>query len=200
VKLGIFGGSFDPIHAGHIRPAAAARQQLGLDKVMFLPTAQPPHKPDRVLAPALRRYAMVELALLHEDGLEASAIELDSARPAYTVETLESLHRALPDAELYLLLGADSFADLHLWVRWPEIVELARLAVLVRPGFGGVGHALAPAAALALARGRVDFVANQPIAVSATELRATFAAGQRPAPGLVPDLVLDFIGKYRLYS
>lgn len=200
-KLGLFGGSFDPIHSGHLSTVAAARRELGLERVVFLPTARPPHKPGRVLAPAHRRYAMVELALLREEGLEASALELQPERSAYTVETLETFRRQSPEAELYLIIGADSFADLHLWVRWQEILRLARLAVLARPGWEGEWHGdSTPAAAEALRLQRVDFVANPPIDISSTELRAIFARGERPAPGLVPELVLDFIGKYRLYQ
>jgi nicotinate-nucleotide adenylyltransferase len=200
VKLGLFGGSFDPIHAGHIRPVAEARRLLGLDRIVYLPTARPPHKPGRALAPAHQRYAMVELALLHEEGLEVSTLELDSERPVYTVETVSAFRRQLPLAELHLVIGADSFLDLHHWVRWQEIIELARLVVLVRPGWEtGGDRTLPPGAAEALRRGRVDFAPNLPVAVSATELRTRFAQGSSVSPELVPPLVLDFIAKYRLY-
>ncbi len=135
MKLGLFGGSFDPIHLGHITPVRAARRELGLDRVIYLPTARPPHKPDRILAPAHARYAMVELALLDEEGLYASAHELTLERPAFTIETLEHFRREMPDAELFLLIGGDSLADLHHWVRWREIPAAARLVVLARPGW-----------------------------------------------------------------
>ncbi len=135
MKIGLFGGSFDPIHRGHIEPVQEARRLVGLDRVIYLPTAKPPHKPRRALAPAHARYAMVELALLDEEGLYASAHELTPDRPAYTVETLEHFQREMPDAELHLLIGGDSFADFHHWVRWPEIAAAARLVVLARPGW-----------------------------------------------------------------
>ena len=99
MKLGLFGGSFDPIHRGHIDPVREAKRTLGLDRVLYLPTARPPHKPGRVLTPAYARYAMVEMALLGEDGLYASTHELTPDRPAYTVETLEHFHRTLPGNE-----------------------------------------------------------------------------------------------------
>src|SRR5947208_4241718 len=102
MKVGLFGGSFDPIHRGHIEPVRKARRALGLDRVIYLPTARPPHKPGGALAPAPARYAMVELALLFEDGLCASAYELTADRPAYTIETLEHFRAELPDAELFL--------------------------------------------------------------------------------------------------
>lgn len=134
MKIGLFGGSFDPIHSGHLEPVKQARRQLGLDRVIYLPTAIPPHKPVRRLAPPLARYAMVELAILHEEGLHASPYELTLDRPAYTAETLEHFQRELPAAELYLLIGSDSFLELPHWFRWRDIAAAARLVVLSRPG------------------------------------------------------------------
>jgi nicotinate (nicotinamide) nucleotide adenylyltransferase len=134
MKVGLFGGSFDPIHCGHLEPVKQARRQLGLDRVIYLPTAIPPHKPVRRLAPPLARYAMVELAILHEEGLCASPYELTLDRPAYTAETLEHFQRQLPGAELYLLIGSDSFLELPHWFRWRDIAAAARLVVLSRPG------------------------------------------------------------------
>ena len=101
MKIGLFGGSFDPIHRGHVEPVREARRRLGLERVIYLPTATPPHKPRRALAPALARFAMVELALLGEEGLYVSAHELTPERPAYTVETLEHFRRQMPEAELH---------------------------------------------------------------------------------------------------
>lgn len=201
MKLGLFGGSFDPIHAGHVAPVAEARRRLGLDEVVYLPTAAPPHKPERRFAPAFRRFAMVELALLGEEGLVASAHELTLGRPAYTVETLEHFRGERPGAELHLLLGGDAFADLEHWRRWREIAALARLVVLVRPGWGReeilprLGAELA-----ALADGeRVVWLENEPVAVSSTALRALFQRGAEPPAGTVAPLVVQYVQKYRLY-
>lgn len=197
MKIGLFGGSFDPIHQGHIEPVRAARRALGLDRVIYLPTAKPPHKPGRSLAPPLARYVMVELALLHEEGLEASPHELTLERPAYTIETLEHFRRELPAAELFLLIGGDSFVDLPHWVRWREIPQVARLVVLARPGWE---LATAPPEVAALARtDRVILLRQQPVDVSSTRLRELLASGLPLPTGLVPDLVVRYVYKYNLY-
>jgi len=199
-RLGLFGGSFDPIHNGHILPVREARRALGLERVVYLPTARPPHKGAR-FAPPLSRWTMVELALLDEEGLEASALELTPESPAYTVDTLESFRRADPAAELHLIVGADSFADLPQWRRWREILELARLAVLVRPGWEATSllAAAPPELVTAVESGRALFVANPPVAISSTELREIFSAGRLPPPGAVPEAVVKYVRKYDLY-
>lgn len=198
MKVGLFGGSFDPIHCGHIEPAKAARRRLGLERVIFLPTAIPPHKPARRLAPPLARYAMVELALLREEGLYASPHELTLDRPAYTIETLEHFQRQMPAAELHLLIGSDSFLELPQWHRWRDIATAARLVVLPRPGWELDGLA-PPALADLAAAGRVLVVEDRPYEVSSTRLREILARGERPPAGWMPDLVVDFACKYSLY-
>lgn len=204
MRIGLFGGSFDPIHRGHVELVRQARQILGLQQVIFLPTAQPPHKAGRVLAPPLARYAMVELALLREEGLAASPHELTLGRAAYTAETLDHFRRQLPAADLFLLVGSDSFVDLPHWVRWRDIVAAARLVVLPRPGWALENAAAAdsPGSAelAALVRaGRVEAPPLAPCDVSSTRLRRMLANGERPPAGWLPDLVLEFIDKYHLY-
>jgi nicotinate-nucleotide adenylyltransferase len=199
-RLGLFGGSFDPIHSGHILPVREARLALGLERVVYLPTARPPHKGAR-FAPPLQRWTMVELALLDEPGLEASPLELTPENPAYTIDTLQHFARREPDAELHLIVGADSFADLPLWRRWQHILALARLIVLVRPGWEEQAlRAAAPAElAAAVESSRAVFVANTPVPVSSTELREIFARGGTPPAGTVPEPVVKYIRKYGLY-
>lgn len=200
MKVGLFGGSFDPIHRGHIEPVREAKRALGLDRVIYLPTAVPPHKPGKKLAPAPSRYAMVEMALLAEDGLCASPHELTLGRPAYTIETLEHFRREMPDAELYLLIGGDSFADLSHWVRWREIPGAARLVVLARPGWN-LDTAPLDLEVAALARsGRVTFLEQPPVDVSSTRLRELLAAGGPVPAGSMPDLVVRYVQKYKLYQ
>ena len=200
-KVGLFGGSFDPIHVGHVAPVREARRRLGLDRVYFLPTAQPPHKPGRRRAPALHRFAMVELALLAEPGLLVSGHELVE-RPSYTVETLEHFHAAWPGADLHLLLGADSLAELTSWRRWQELPRLARLVVLARPGWewAAVEPRLDPVLRAASAAGRLVTVENEPQPFSSTAVREALARGVQPPPGSVHPLVLDYARKYRLYD
>lgn len=200
MKIGLFGGSFDPIHWGHIRPVLEAVDQVGLERVLYLPTGRPPHKPDRRLAPALARYAMTELALLEHDRLWVSSHELSEAAPTYTVDTVRHFAAAYPGDELYLVIGADSFAELRTWVRFREILDLARLVVLARPG---VETHAASSAMLSGEPGasspRVRLVANTPVETSSTEVRRLLARGERPPTGWVPEPVIDFALKYRLY-
>ncbi len=199
MKLALFGGSFDPIHRGHIDPVQAARRELGLDRVLYLPTAVPPHKPGRLLAPAHARYAMVEMALLDEEGLYASTFELTLGRPAYTVETLEHFRRTLVDTELFLIIGGDSYAELDHWVRWREIPELAGLAVLTRPGWTLEESSLSPDLAVLARSGKVRFLHQPPVDISSTRLRELFSRGEAPPPETVPESVVRYVHKYDLY-
>ena len=135
LRVGLLGGSFVPVHSGHVACAQVARRSLRLDRVLFLPTAQPPHKPEREFAPPLHRYVMVELALLGEEGLYASPVEWTPGRTAYTVETVERLSGEHPGWTFVLLIGADSFGDLPTWRRWRDLVAQVEIAVAVRPGW-----------------------------------------------------------------
>jgi len=204
VRIGLYGGSFDPIHRGHLAPVRRAREVLGLDRVLYLPTARPPHKPERDFASRWARYAMVELALLEEDGLYASPFEIRRSEPSYTVDTLEHFRRRHPGAELVYLLGADSFAQLDGWREWRRIVELAELGVLTRPGWQEAASPAELPAELrrALGEGRARRVENEPVDASSTEIRRRLAAGgaaERELAGLVPPRVLHYIAKYDLY-
>ena len=198
MKVGLFGGSFDPIHRGHIQPVLEAVEQAGLDRVIYLPTGRPPHKPNRRLAPALARYAMTEMALLEHDRLWVSAHELSEAAPTYTVDTLRHFAEAYPGDDLHLVIGADSYAELSTWVRFEEILELARLVVLARPK-AAASASLDHEAAAAAPAARVHHIDNRPVEVSSTEVRRLLARGERPPSGWVPEPVVDFAFKYRLY-
>jgi nicotinate-nucleotide adenylyltransferase len=208
VKLGLFGGSFDPIHLGHVLPVQEARRRLRLDRVVYLPTASPPHKQDpesAPVAPAAARYAMVEMAILLEEGLFASDHELRSGGPSYTVETLEHFReegaRAGYELDLHLLLGSDSFAELHTWRRWRELPELARLVVLARPDWEveAIRGDLAPELRGLLDRGDIEVVTDARVDVSSTEIRRRLARGEPPDEELLPPLVVDYLQKYRFY-
>jgi nicotinate-nucleotide adenylyltransferase len=202
MRIGLYGGSFDPIHYGHLRPVREALEVLELDRVEYLPTARPPHK-RRDMAPPEARYAMVEMALLKEPRCYASAFEMRSTA-AYTIDTLRHFRRRQPQAELFLLVGGDSFAALPSWKEWRGILETAQIGILERPGSGvaAVGPdavELAPELRAALAEGRAHRVGNLPVDVSSTEVRRAVASGAASLAGLVPELVLDYIEKYRLY-
>lgn len=199
MKIGLFGGSFDPIHRGHLEPVRQARALLGLDRVIYLPTAKPPHKPERKFAPPHARYAMVELALLYEHGLFASPHELTPERPSYTVETLEHFTREMPEAELHLLIGADSFLGLPNWVRFRDILSLARLVVLARPGWEIDPRGVPAELEDFLGSDRLTVLAQEEVSVSSTRLRELLSRDEPIPAGWLPDLVLDYIAKYRLY-
>jgi nicotinate-nucleotide adenylyltransferase len=201
VRLGLFGGSFDPFHAGHLRAAATARAALALERVVVLPTARPPHKPDRSFAPALARYAMAELALLDHPDLVVSDAELTLERPVYTIETIERFRAERPGDELHLIVGSDSLAELATWRRWHELLELVALAVVERPGRAPREALAAMPADLASALGtaRVEWVEVEPHPASSTEIRRRLAAGEPLPAGWLDPRVLTFLQKYDLY-
>jgi nicotinate-nucleotide adenylyltransferase len=201
VRIGLLGGSFDPVHRGHVAAALAVRERLGVERVLFVPTGQPPHKPERRFAPALARYAMVELALLDCPELAVWDVELAAGRPAYTIETLERFATERPGDEAVLVLGSDSLAALATWRRWTEILERAPLAVVERPGAARetVLAGLDAELAARLARARVEWVTHAPHPASASEIRRRLAAGEPVPEGWLDPRVLTFVHKYRLY-
>jgi nicotinate-nucleotide adenylyltransferase len=208
VRLGIFGGSFDPPHAGHVRPVQEARRRLDLDRVLYVPTANPPHKADVASAPeapAICRFAMVEMALLAEEGLYASPLELRPDRTTYTVETLEHFRATQPDAELHLILGSDSLAGLDTWRRWRDLPRLARLVVLARPGAeperirDTLPEELRELFDRGEGRAGIDLLTDVVVDVSSTEIRRRLARGEPVGDEWMHPLVLDYIRKYRFY-
>lgn len=201
MKIALFGGSFDPIHYGHIQPVREVMEQLGIDRTIFLPTAQPPHKLGKQFAPAASRFVMVELATLEEEDMWVSAFELTPDQPAFTIDSVEHFKSEQPEVEFYLLLGGDAFAELSSWKRWEDLVEAVGLLVMVRPGWSLEDYReRLPAALRALAlSARVTFFQNEPVSISATELRRRIASGLEVSDQDVPPLVLEYLRKYNLY-
>lgn len=201
MKIGLYGGAFDPIHAGHVEPVRAARDQLGLDRVVYLPTARPPHKPERDLAKGLHRYVMVELALLDHPGLVVSPFELMPETPAYTVDTIRHFRALHPNDELFLLIGSDALARFPTYREWEEILDAARVAVLARPGFdvARILPDLGPRLANLASSGELAVVHNPPVEASSTRLREILVAGDRPPAGWMDERVLQYARKYSLY-
>jgi len=198
LKIGIFGGCFDPIHNGHVIPAQEARRVLGLERVIFLPTANPPHKPGRRFAPPMARYAMAELALLNEERLEVSTFELTPDQPAYTIDSLEHFARIYQGAQLVLLLGSDALRGLGGWHRWEEIVDRFEIGVLSRPDTRpeDVLPHLEEPLRQRLRAAVLHWVPNEPVAASSTELRRLLSRAESIPDGVVPDLVLKYLQKY----
>lgn len=203
MRLGLYGGSFDPIHFGHIEPLSHARRVLDLDRVVYLPTARPPHKEGRRMAAARNRFTMVELALLSEQGLFASDYEMSPEANSYTIDSLEYWKGRQPDAELLLFLGSDSFLELETWHRWQDILSTAQIAILMRPGSMAADFEarMTPALTAALADGRAEIVQGTPrLDISSSNIRQHLASHRTDVEKWVPPLVLEYIDKYELYS
>lgn len=135
-KVGILGGTFDPVHIGHLLLAECAREELGLERVIFVPAGRPWRKAAREVSPAEHRLAMLRLAVAGNDAFDVSTIEVEREGPSYTVETLEELRRRDPDASLFFIVGEDALADLPNWRQPQRILELATVAVAARTGEG----------------------------------------------------------------
>lgn len=134
MRIGIFGGTFDPVHLGHLILAEQCREQAGLDQVLFIPAARPPHKLERILTPFHHRAEMLELAVAGNPAFRVDRLEEDRTGPSYTIHTLEILKTREADAEICLIMGSDTLVDLQLWYQPVRILELASLAVVVRAG------------------------------------------------------------------
>ncbi|MEM6792968.1 MAG: nicotinate-nucleotide adenylyltransferase [Acidobacteriota bacterium] len=198
MRIGLYGGSFDPIHRGHVAPVLEAAAAHRLDRVIYLPTASPPHKTDRQKAPANRRYAMAELALLEHPHLQVSDAEM-MRRPAYTIDTLDLFESRYPDDSLLLILGADSFCQLDTWHQGEAIAARLELIVLSRPGWRLAADELPGPQRQAARAGRVHVVSNVPVEASSTEIRRCVRSGEPVPEAWLAPSVLDYLKKYGLY-
>lgn len=208
--IGILGGTFDPIHFGHLRTALELKEALGWSEVRWIPASVPPHRGVPAAGPAAR-LAMVRAAVAGESSFTVDERELNRPGPSYMVDTLASLREEFGETPLCLILGLDAFLGLPHWHEWRQIPQLAHLVVAHRPGWRVEQAAGAERAAVALLERRTDPVALSaspagavvlqavtPLAISATEIRRTIAAGRSPRY-LLPDPVWDIIEKQNLY-
>jgi len=187
LRLGLYGGTFDPVHVGHLLLAQDALEQLKLDAVLFIPARQSPFKPGKTGANEKQRLAMLKLALKGREKFWLSRCELDRPAPSYAIDTAEEIHDAFPRADLFWLIGADQLPDLHRWHRAKELGKLVTFALLPR---GETARRL-PAGVLGLPRlRRVD--------ISATEIRLRVKA-HLPIDLLVPTPVAAYIARHRIY-
>ncbi|MFN2608938.1 MAG: nicotinate-nucleotide adenylyltransferase [Acidimicrobiales bacterium] len=189
-RLGVLGGTFDPVHLGHLVAAVNVRCALGLDRLLLVVANQPWQKADRLVTPAADRLAMVAAAVAGHDGLEASDVEIARGGDSYTADTMRALADESPDRELFLVVGADVAAELPTWRRTEETAALATLVVVNRPGAPDVD----PGPGWRTAR--VDIPGLE---VSASDLRARAAAGL-PLDFLVPAGAIDVIRRRGLYA
>lgn len=218
-RVGLYGGSFNPIHLGHLRTAIEVREQAGLEAVWLMPAHQPPHKdPARIdIAPAESRLAMVRAAIEGVDGLRAEAIELERSGPSYSIETVELLRARHPGREFALILGFDAFCEIHTWHRWKSLLADCDFIVTTRPP-DAVTRGASPAQfeklPIAVRKGfwydervgcysqesghRLEFLPVTQLDIASSALRADVARG-RSIRFLVPDAVHEYIFEHGLY-
>jgi nicotinate-nucleotide adenylyltransferase len=193
LRLGLFGGTFDPVHLGHLRAAESARVQLGLDRVFLVPAAHPPHRATAVSS-ALDRYTMTALASSGSPLFVACDVEMLREGPSYTIDTVSALEAQHPGDEIVLLVGSDAFSEMGSWRDSGRLLDRVEVAVVPRPGASGLPE---PDASLPNGR-RARLVGGPAIDVSSTKIRALVREG-RSIRYLVPDGVLDYIQKKGLY-
>ena len=197
LRIGILGGTFDPVHNGHLAVARAAQRRFQLDLVYFIPCGRPPHKDRPGLSPFLHRFAMVALVCAGEPAFIPSLLEagpdLQGKRRSYSIDTVRRLRRLAPRAQLYFILGADAFLYLPKWKRVRQLVRLCDFIMASRPGTD-----VRKAARIALPHSTVHFLRGVHVDVSASEIRRRARAG-RSLRGLVPVTVEDYIRKMKLY-
>jgi nicotinate-nucleotide adenylyltransferase len=189
MKFGLFGGSFDPVHLGHLLVARAAREEAGLERVFFILAAQSPFKPEARPAPPEARLRLLRLALAGETAIEVDEQEIRRGAPSYSIDTVRDYVRRFPDAELFYLIGADQTSQLHLWREAAELARLAQFLIIPRPGE-------TVAALPEPFRGRA--LRGVPLGVSSSEIRARLKAGL-PVTHLTPPAVAEALANNRLY-
>ena len=191
MRLGVMGGTFDPIHHGHLVAAFEVQSLLGLDEVVFVPTGEPWQKEGRDVAPAEHRYLMAVVATASNPRFTVSRVDIDRAGPTFTIDTLRDLRGQRPDAELFFITGADALAQILTWKDADELFSLAHFIGVTRPG-----HELSDKG---LPEDRVTLQEVPAMAISSTDCRARVADGA-PVWYLVPDGVVQYINKYHLYA
>jgi len=191
MRLGVMGGTFDPIHHGHLVAASEVGSRFELDEVIFVPTGQPWQKPNRRISAAEDRYLMTVIATASNPRFSVSRIDIDRPGPTYTIDTLQELHNQRgADAEFFFITGADALAEILGWRDTEELFRLAHFVGCTRPG-----HTLADPG---LPRGRVSLVEVPALAISSTDCRSRVERGE-PIWYLVPDGIVQYINKRDLY-
>jgi nicotinate-nucleotide adenylyltransferase len=198
-RIGVFGGSFDPVHYGHLAAAEEARDALGLSQVLFVPAALPPHKGAGALTPYALRYAMVEAAVAGNPAFSVSHIEQDLPKPSYTVQTLQVLGQLHPDAELYFITGADMFLDLPTWKDVDYMLVNYHFVAVARPGWSQKKVTDVVNLRWAAYAEHIHILDVPGVAISATEIRRRVKSG-RSLRYLAPDVVIEFITEHDLYK
>jgi nicotinate-nucleotide adenylyltransferase len=191
MRLGVMGGTFDPIHHGHLVAASEVQSRFDLDEVVFVPTGHPWQKQEREVSPAEHRYLMTVVATASNPRFTVSRVDVERGGPTYTIDTLRELHRERPEAELYFITGADALAQILSWKDAEELFDLAHFIGVTRPGYH-LSESGLPA-------DRVTLQEVPAMAISSTDCRERVEAGE-PVWYLVPDGVVQYINKYALYA
>ncbi len=191
MRLGVMGGTFDPIHHGHLVAASEVASLLDLDEVVFVPTGNPYRKEASEVSPAEHRYLMTVIATASNPRFTVSRVDIDRDGPTYTADTLRDLSKERPDAELFFITGADALAQILSWKGVEDLWELAHFIGVTRPGHELTDHGLP--------KDRVTLMEIPAMAISSTDCRVR-TANDQPVWYLVPDGVVQHIGKYHLYS
>ena len=203
MTLGILGGTFDPIHNGHLAAADAAQQSLSLDAITLIASHVPPHRHDPVSASSAQRYEMAALAAAERPGWSASPIEVNRKGPSYTYDTLVQLGETVSiGSQFFFILGADAFAEIASWSRYPAVLDLAHFVVVSRPGItlDSLRERVPSAfSGRPSAKTRVILVEANTPDISSTDIRRRVRAGQS-LHNLVPDPVARYIATHRLYA
>jgi nicotinate-nucleotide adenylyltransferase len=196
MRIGVYGGTFDPVHLAHLVLAEQCREQSRLDQVLFIPAARPPHKLERTLTPLAQRIEMLALAIVGQAAFRIDDLEKDRPGPSYTADTLAELQRGNPDAELFLLIGSDTLVDLPHWHAPPRVAELATLLIVQRPDakLGDI-ETLTKTIGVPL---RYQLITMPLLDISSRDLRQRAAAG-RSLRYLVPRAVEAYIFDKKLY-
>lgn len=187
------GGTFDPIHHGHLVAASEVQSWFDLDEVVFVPTGEPWQKADREVSTAEHRYLMTVIATAANPRFEVSRVDIDRDGPTYTIDTLRDLKAAHPDADLYFITGADALTAILSWRDHEELFELAHFVGCSRPG-----HELDSDSLTGLPEKQITLVEIPALAISSTDCRERVVSGE-PVWYLVPDGVVQYIGKHQLY-
>ena len=196
LRLGIMGGTFDPIHYGHLVTAEEALVQFDLDRVVFMPTGRPVAKSHQQVAPAEERFLMTVVATAPNPDFEVSRLEIDRPGDTYTVDTLEDLQRD-PDAELFFITGADAVWEILKWKDPERVVSLCRFIAATRPGYDL--SRFVESEDRRLVAERIEFIEVPALAISSTDIRQRVADG-RPITYLVPEAVAAYVHKHHLYA
>jgi nicotinate-nucleotide adenylyltransferase len=187
-RIGVMGGTFDPIHNGHLVAASEVQQQFDLDEVIFVPTGQPPKKPS--VTPSEHRYLMTVIATAANPRFTVSRVDIDRQGPTYTIDTLRDIHEARPDAKLFFITGADAVAQISEWKDVDKVWNLAQFVAVSRPGH--------PLTISGLPEQGVNSLEVPALAISSTDCRNRVGGGF-PVWYLVPDGVVQYIAKHHLY-